>query len=97
LGAIDEDLYVAGWALVLACVLACMYFAPPDIDPWTGLLIGAAYAVACLLIGGVCLSCVIHMGIAHRELDYQEWFVKSITVVNNRLPRSIQRKGSTAK
>ena len=29
---------VAGWALVLAYALACMYFAPPDIGPWTGLL-----------------------------------------------------------
>src|SRR5678816_1500650 len=74
---------VAGWALVLAYALACMYFAPPDIGPWAGLRIGAAYAVACWLIGGVYLSCVIHMGIAHRALDYKEWFVKAITVVNN--------------
>ena len=74
---------VAGWALVLAYALACMYFAPPDIGPWAGLLIGAAYAVACWLIGGVYLSCVIHMGIAHRALDYKDWFVKGITVVNN--------------
>lgn len=74
---------VAGWALVLAYALACMYFAPPEIGPWTGLLIGAAYFVVCWLIGGVYLSCVIHMGIAHRALDYKEWFVKAITVVNN--------------
>ena len=26
---------------------------------------------------------MIHMGIAHRALDYKEWFVKTITVVNN--------------
>ncbi len=74
---------VAGWALVLAYALACMYFAPPDIGPGTGLLIGAAYFVVCWFIGGVYLSCVIHMGIAHRALDYKEWFVKAITVVNN--------------
>ena len=74
---------IAGWALVLAYALACMYFAPAAIGPWTGLLIGAAYALVCWLVGGVYLSCVIHMGIAHRALDYQEWFVKTITVVNN--------------
>ena len=74
---------VAGWALVLAYALACMYFAPSAIGPWFGLLIGAAYFVVCWLVGGVYLSCVIHMGIAHRALDYQEWFVKTITVVNN--------------
>ena len=74
---------ITGWALVLGYALACMYFAPPAIGPWFGLLIGAAYFVVCWFVGGVYLSCVIHMGIAHRALDYKEWFVKAITVVNN--------------
>lgn len=74
---------VAGWALLLAYALACMYFAPPAIGPWAGLAVGAAYALVCWFVGGVYLSCVIHMGIAHRALDYKEWFVKAITVVNN--------------
>jgi stearoyl-CoA desaturase (delta-9 desaturase) len=74
---------VAGYALVVTYALACMYFAPSAIGPWTGLLIGAAYFVACWFVGGLYLSCVIHMGIAHRALDYKEWFVKAITVVNN--------------
>jgi hypothetical protein len=60
-----------------------MYFAPPHIGPWMGLLIGAAYFVICWFIGGLYLSSVIHMGIAHRALDYKGWFVKTITVVNN--------------
>ena len=74
---------VAGYALVIAYALACVYFAPSAIGPWTGLLIGAAYFLACWFVGGLYLSCVIHMGIAHRALDYKEWFVKAITVVNN--------------
>jgi len=74
---------VAGYVLIFAYALACMYFAPGAIGPWTGLLIGAAYFVTCWFVGGVYLSCVIHMGIAHRALDYQEWFVKSLTIVNN--------------
>jgi stearoyl-CoA desaturase (delta-9 desaturase) len=74
---------VAGWALVVAYALACMYCAPPGIPPGTALLIGMAYLVTCWFIAGVYLSCVIHMGIAHRALDYKEWFVKAITVVNN--------------
>lgn len=74
---------IAGWALVLAYAGACMYFAPPAIGPWIALAVGAAYFVACWLIGGVYLSCVVHMGIAHRALDYKDWFVKSITIVNN--------------
>jgi fatty-acid desaturase len=74
---------VAGWALVLAYALACMHFAPPRIGPWLGLTIGAAYMIASWFFGGVYLSCVIHMGIAHRALDYRDWFVKAITLVNN--------------
>ena len=76
---------VIGYALILVYVTACMAFAPPAIGPWAGLLIGAAYFVACWFVGGVYLSCVIHMGIAHRALDYKDWFIKAITLVNNAL------------
>jgi stearoyl-CoA desaturase (delta-9 desaturase) len=74
---------ISGWLLVLAYALGCMYFAPGNIGPWNGLAIGAAYFVVCWFVGGVYLSCVIHMGIAHRALDYKDWFVKGITLVNN--------------
>ena len=74
---------VVGYSIILAYALACLYCAPPHVGPWTGLLIGAAYFVICWFIGGLYLSSVIHMGIAHRALDYKEGFVKTITVVNN--------------
>lgn len=73
----------AGYLLILAYALCCVYFAPPPLGPWAGLLIGAGYFVACWFVGGVYLSCVVHMGIAHRALDYEGWFVKTLTVVNN--------------
>lgn len=72
-----------GYAIIVAYAAACMHFAPPAFGPWLGLLIGAVYFIACWFVGGLYLSCVIHMGIAHRALDYKEWFVKAITVVNN--------------
>src|SRR5258706_757492 len=74
---------VAGYAIIFVYAVACMVFAPPAIGPWAGLSIGAAYFVACWFVGGLYLSCVVHMGIAHRALDYKEWFVKSLTVLNN--------------
>src|SRR5262245_60459132 len=74
---------VAGWALVVAYALACTYFAPAEMAPTTGLAIGMAYLVTWWFVAGIYLSCVIHMGIAHRALDYKAWFVKGITVVNN--------------
>lgn len=74
---------VAGYSIIVVYALACLYFAPPGIGPWMGLLIGAAYFIACWFVAGVYLSCVVHMGIAHRALEYKEWFVKAITVVSN--------------
>jgi hypothetical protein len=61
---------VVGYTIILAYALACVYFVPSHIGLWTGLLIGAAYFVICWFIGGLYLSSVIHMGIAHRALDY---------------------------
>jgi stearoyl-CoA desaturase (delta-9 desaturase) len=76
-----HDVY--GYALILTYALGCMYFAPPHLGPWLGLAIGAAYFVGCWFIGGLYLSSVIHMGIAHRALDYKPWFLKTLTVFNN--------------
>lgn len=74
---------LSGYALIALYALACMWSAPADLGPGLGLAIGAVYFLASWFIGGVYLSCVIHMGIAHRALDYQDWFIKTITVVNN--------------
>jgi stearoyl-CoA desaturase (delta-9 desaturase) len=72
-----------GYALILFYALACMAVAPAAIGPWGALAIAAAYFVACWFIGGVYLSCVMHMGIAHRALDFKPWFTKTVTLVNN--------------
>ena len=72
-----------GYACLVLYATACIYFAPAHLGPWSGLAAGMAYLVACWFFAGLYLSCVIHMGIAHRALDYQEWFVQSLTLVNN--------------
>jgi stearoyl-CoA desaturase (delta-9 desaturase) len=74
---------VYGWALIVLYALACMYTAPARFGPWWGLAIGAAYFLATWFVGGTYLSSVIHMGIAHRALDYKPWFLKALTLVNN--------------
>jgi fatty-acid desaturase len=74
---------VYGWALFLLYALACIYTAPARFGPWWGLAIGAAYFLATWFVGGTYLSSVIHMGIAHRALDYKPWFLKTLTLVNN--------------
>ncbi len=72
-----------GYAIIAAYAAACLYWAPAHLAPWEALSIGMAYLIACWLSAGLYLSCVIHMGIAHRALDYQEWFAKSLTLANN--------------
>ena len=72
-----------GYSIILCYLLACMYFAPSHLGPWKGMLIGGIYFVACWFLAGLYLADVLHMGIAHRALDYKEWFIKAVTVVNN--------------
>jgi stearoyl-CoA desaturase (delta-9 desaturase) len=72
-----------GYSIILCYLLACVYFAPSHLGPWKGMLIGAVYFVACWFLAGLYLADVLHMGIAHRALDYKEWFIKAVTVVNN--------------
>jgi stearoyl-CoA desaturase (delta-9 desaturase) len=72
-----------GYACLLIYAAASAYLAPAQLGPWAGLAVGMTYLVVCWFFAGLYLSCVIHMGIAHRALDYQEWFVKSLTLVNN--------------
>jgi sn-1 stearoyl-lipid 9-desaturase len=74
---------LVGYGIILSYLLACMYFAPSHLGPLGGLLIGAAYFVVFWFIAGVYLADVLHLGIAHRSLDYQEWFIKLVTVTNN--------------
>ena len=60
-----------------------MVFAPAHIGAWGGLLIGMAYLTACWFAAGLYISAVLHVGVAHRALEYKEWFIKAVTVVNN--------------
>jgi sn-1 stearoyl-lipid 9-desaturase len=64
--------------LVISAVLA-----PPWLGPWLGMAVGFTYLLMSWFLGGLYLSDVIHMGIAHRALDYKEWFIKSVTLINN--------------
>jgi fatty-acid desaturase len=74
---------VTGYLVILFYLLACMYSVPTQLGLWTGFLMGGAYLIFCWFMGGLYLADVLHLGIAHRSLDYKEWFIKVVTVVNN--------------
>jgi fatty-acid desaturase len=72
-----------GYLVIVTYLLACSYSAPTQSGRWTGILMGGAYLIFCWFMGGLYLADVLHLGIAHRSLDYKEWFIKIVTVVNN--------------
>jgi fatty-acid desaturase len=74
---------VAGLAIIIGYGLACMVAAPAALGPWRGLGVGAVYFLVCWFVAGVYLADVLHLGVAHRALDFKPWFIKTITVVNN--------------
>jgi fatty-acid desaturase len=74
---------LVGYLIIFSYMLACMYSAPAHLGPWKGLLIGSVYFIFCWFFAGLYLADILHLGIAHRSLDYKEWFIKAVTVVNN--------------
>jgi stearoyl-CoA desaturase (delta-9 desaturase) len=74
---------VTGYLIILAYLLACIYSAPAHLGPWIGMSIGGVYFIFCWFMGGLYLADVLHLGIAHRSLDYKEWFMKAVTIVND--------------
>jgi fatty-acid desaturase len=74
---------VVGYGCLVVYAAASALLAPAHLGPWTGFAVGMAYLIASWFLAGVYLSCVIHMGIAHRALDYKDWFVQVLSVVNN--------------
>lgn len=74
---------VIGGSIIILYLLACLVFAPDHLGPWAALAIGAAYFFFFWFMAGLYLADVLHLGIAHRSLDYEEWFIKLVVLVNN--------------
>ncbi len=74
---------VIGYSLIVLTVLTGGLVAP---DKW-GFTLGAGVALLYLVLiwfmGGLYLSDIIHMGIAHKTLDYRPGFLKLVVVVWN--------------
>ncbi len=74
---------LTGYLIILLYLLASTYSAPTHLGPWMGLLISGAYFIFCWFFAGLYLADLLHLGIAHRSLDYKEWFIKAVAVLNN--------------
>lgn len=74
---------VVGYSLIAAHVLVSAMFAPQEWGMLWGAVFGFLYLVYIWFLGGLYLSDVIHMGIAHKTLNYKPWFIKFIVLLNN--------------
>jgi stearoyl-CoA desaturase (delta-9 desaturase) len=74
---------VVGYTAIGLHVLAAGLTAPPSWGFLGGAAGGFGYVLLIWLVGGVYLSNVLHMGLAHRALEYPPWFVKGLALVNN--------------
>jgi fatty-acid desaturase len=74
---------IIGYGILLAYAAGCLALAPAALGPWNGLLIGGFYLAVFWFLAGVYLADVLHLGIAHRALNFKPWFIHAVTLVNN--------------
>jgi stearoyl-CoA desaturase (delta-9 desaturase) len=76
---------VVGYTLIIIHILISVLLSPPEWGPWLGVTVGIMYLLFIWFFGGIYLSDILHMGIAHRAFDFKESFVKFITLFYNTL------------
>lgn len=74
---------VIGYSLIVLHVLAAGLAAPEHWGFLLGATVGFLYLVFIWFLGGLYLSDVMHMGIAHKTLAFKEWFTKAVTIFNS--------------
>lgn len=74
---------LTGYSLIAIHVVASGLAAPEHWGFVLGATIGFLYLVFIWFLGGLYLSDVMHMGIAHKTLAFKEWFTKLVTIFNS--------------
>jgi len=74
---------VIGYVLIALNFFGSGLAAPPGRGFIWGSLTGMFYLMLVWFFGGIYISNILHMGIAHKSLSFSGWFVKFITVLYN--------------
>jgi stearoyl-CoA desaturase (delta-9 desaturase) len=69
-----------GYGLLALHLLGSGITARPDRSFGSGVFIGFSYVLFIWFFGGMYISNVMHMGIAHKSLAFRPWFIKFITL-----------------
>ncbi len=81
--AIIKSYNVIGYSLIALTCLAGALLAPPGWGSLLGAGVALLYLVLIWFLGGLYLTDIMHMGIAHKTLDYPLSFIKFIAVLWN--------------
>jgi stearoyl-CoA desaturase (delta-9 desaturase) len=71
-----------GYSLIALHVAAAEVAAPAAWQPLKGAAAGLAYLMFTWLISGLYVAHMLHMGLAHRALEFRSWFLKTVTLVS---------------
>ncbi len=74
---------VTGYVFVLVHSLLCALLAPPGWGALRATAVGLLYLLLIWFFGGLYLSDIVHMGIAHKALNYRDGFIKAVTLGYN--------------
>jgi sn-1 stearoyl-lipid 9-desaturase len=74
-----------GYSLIVMHVLGAGFLAPPGWGFLGGAIGGVGYLIFIWFLGGLYLSDVMHMGIAHKTLDYRAWFINAVVIIHSLL------------
>ena len=72
-----------GYGMLALHLLGAGLTARPGRSFGTGVMIGLGYVMFIWFFGGMYISNVMHMGIAHKSLAFKPWFIKFITIFYN--------------
>jgi len=74
---------VIGYSLIALTVLVGAFFAPSQWGTSLGVAFAFLYLTLIWFFGGLYLSDIMHMGIAHKTLNYRPGFIKLVVVLWN--------------
>src|SRR5205807_4135539 len=76
---------LAGYSLIAVTTSGGAAFAPAQWGPWYGAVGALGYLIVIWFVGGLYVSDIMHMGIAHKTLNFRQGFIKLVTLVWNTL------------
>ena len=70
---------IVGYTIIFLNILVAGIAAPTGWSFISGASVGFLFLLYIWFVGGIYASNILHMGIAHKTMNFKDWFVKFIT------------------